>query len=91
MPAAIQDISLLVDEKITAGEVKKALTEGAGPLLESIELFDRFQKPGEKKISLAFTLTFRAADRTLTSDEVSAAREQAGAMATKRCGATIRS
>ncbi|NDC13191.1 MAG: hypothetical protein EBZ85_03545, partial [Actinobacteria bacterium] len=67
------------------------LKEGAGLLLESIELFDRFQKPGEKNVSLAFTLTFRAPDRTLTSDEVSALREKAGLMAAKRCGATIRS
>lgn len=91
MPAAIQDISLFVDEKVTAAEVRDALKEGAGLLLESIELFDRFQKPGEKNVSLAFTLTFRAPDRTLTSDEVSALREKAGLMAAKRCGATIRS
>lgn len=91
MPAAIQDISLFVDEKISAAEVQDALVSGAGELLESIYLFDRFQKPGETQVSLAFSLVFRASDRTLTSEEVSELRSAAGAAAVKACGATIRS
>ncbi|MFM8193311.1 MAG: phenylalanine--tRNA ligase subunit beta, partial [Actinomycetota bacterium] len=47
MPAAIQDISLFVDQKVSAAEVKTALIDGAGELLEGIQLFDRFQKQGE--------------------------------------------
>lgn len=90
MPAAIQDISLFVPEKITSAEVERALREGAGDLLESITLFDRFQREGEDQVSLAFTLAFRAPDRTLTSDEVSQFRERAGAAAVKKCGASIR-
>ena len=91
MPAAIQDISLFVDEKVSAAEVQDALVSGAGELLESIYLFDRFQKPGETQVSLAFSLVFRASDRTLTSEEVSELRSAAGAAAAKACGATIRS
>ncbi|MFM8404424.1 MAG: phenylalanine--tRNA ligase subunit beta [Actinomycetota bacterium] len=91
MPAAIQDISLFVDQKVSAAEVKAALIDGAGELLESIHLFDRFQKEGETQVSLAFTLIFRAPDRTLTSDEVSELRARAGAEATSRCGAIVRS
>jgi phenylalanyl-tRNA synthetase beta chain len=91
MPAAIQDISLFVDQKVSAAEVKTALIDGAGELLESIHLFDRFQKQGETQVSLAFTLTFRAPNRTLTSDEVSELRARAGAEATRRCGAIVRS
>lgn len=90
MPAAIQDISLYVDQSVTAAAVQAALVAGAGELLESIQLFDRFQKPGEVQVSLAFSLVFRAPDRTLTSDEVSALREAAGASAVKNCKATIR-
>ena len=90
LPAAIQDISLFVPATTPAGEVAAALAEGAGELLEKIELFDRFQKPGEDLVSLAFTLTFRAPDRTLTSDEVSQLRERAGERAVARVGATIR-
>ena len=43
------------------------------------------------KVSLAFTMVFRAADRTLKTEEVSAAREAAAAEALKRCGAIVRS
>jgi phenylalanyl-tRNA synthetase beta chain len=91
MPAAIQDISLFVSAEVSASEVAKALQSGAGELLESVHLFDKFQRPGENQVSLAFTLTFRAKDRTLTSEEVSRLRESAGAAAKEFCGATIRS
>jgi phenylalanyl-tRNA synthetase beta chain len=90
MPAAVQDIALVVDQKITAAQLTEALKAGAGELLESIELFDRYDKLGDGKVSLAFTLTFRAPDRTLKTEEVSAARESAAAEAAKRCGATVR-
>ena len=89
-PPAIQDISLFVASKVPAGDVANALREGAGELLESIELFDRFQKPGEDLVSLAFTLTFRASDRTLTTEEVSELRRKAGEAAVSKFGAEIR-
>jgi phenylalanyl-tRNA synthetase beta chain len=79
-----------VDSRVPALEVQEALREGAGNLLESIALFDRYDKVGDGKVSLAFTLTFRAEDRTLTGEEVSAMREAATNLAAKRCGATVR-
>lgn len=91
MPAAVQDIALIVDAKVSAADLMQALRDGAGELLESIELFDRYDKIGDGKVSLAFTLVFRAFDRTLKTEEVSAAREAAAAEAKKRCGATVRS
>jgi phenylalanyl-tRNA synthetase beta chain len=90
MPAAVQDVALIVDSNIPAAEVQQALEDGAGDLLESISLFDRYDKIGDGKVSLAFTLTFRAADRTLTGEEVSAMREAATSLAGKRFGATVR-
>jgi len=90
MPAAVQDVALIVDSHVPALEVQEALREGAGNLLESIALFDRYDKVGDGKVSLAFTLTFRAEDRTLTGEEVSAMREAATNLATKRCGAIVR-
>jgi phenylalanyl-tRNA synthetase beta chain len=90
MPAAMQDVALIVDSTVTALQVQEALMEGAGDLLESISLFDRYDKVGDGKVSLAFTLTFRAADRTLTSEEVSSMRESATNVASKRCGAVVR-
>ena len=91
MPAASQDISLMVDSHIPAIDVENALRSGAGDLLESITLFDRYEKAGDPKVSLAFTMVFRAPDRTLTAEEVTGYREAAGAKATELCGAVIRS
>ena len=91
MPAALQDVALIVDDSVSAGDVQAALRAGAGNLLESITLFDRYDKIGDGKISLAFSLVFRANDRTLTGAEVAQAREAAVAEAGKRTGAVLRS
>ena len=90
MPAALQDIALIVNEKVAAGEVEAALRAGAGDLLESVTLFDRYDKLGDGQISLAFSLVFRAPDRTLTGSEVAAMRESAVAAAAKATGAVLR-
>jgi len=90
MPAAVQDVALIVDKEVTAKDVEDALRKGAGPLLESVTLFDRYDKIGDGKISLAFTLVFRDQNRTLTGEEVSAMRESATQMASKTCGAVLR-
>jgi phenylalanyl-tRNA synthetase beta chain len=90
MPAATQDVSLIIDQAIPAAKVEAALVSGAGSLLESISLFDRYESVGDGKVSLAFTLTFRAEDRTLTADEVTGYRESAVASAAKECGAVVR-
>jgi phenylalanyl-tRNA synthetase beta chain len=91
MPAALQDVALIVDDSVAAGDVQSALRAGAGNLLESITLFDRYDKIGDGKISLAFSLVFRASDRTLTGAEVTEAREAAVAEASRRTGAVLRS
>ncbi len=90
MPAATQDVSLVVASSLSAATVEAALVAGAGPLLESIKLFDRYSNLGEGKVSLAFTLTFRAPDRTLTVDEVTSYREAAVASASASCEAVVR-
>jgi phenylalanyl-tRNA synthetase beta chain len=90
MPAAVQDVALIIDSNVSAADVEGALRAGAGDLLESITLFDRYDKIGDGKISLAFTLVFRAQDRTLTGEEVSAMREAATAVAASKFGAVVR-
>jgi phenylalanyl-tRNA synthetase beta chain len=90
MPPALQDVALIVDEKVSAASVESALRKGAGELLESIVLFDRYDKMGDGKISLAYSLTFRAPDRTLTGAEITQVREAAVAQAVKDCGAILR-
>ena len=91
-PVAKEDVSLVVAEEVAAAEVEAALVAGAGPLLESISLFDVFtggQVPAGHK-SLAFALRFRAPDRTLTDADTAAARQAAVAEATARTGAELR-
>ncbi|MEV7137554.1 phenylalanine--tRNA ligase subunit beta [Streptomyces tauricus] len=92
-PVATQDVALVVDRDVPAAEVEAALREGAGELLESVRLFDVYEgeQLGEGRKSLAYALRFRAADRTLTVDEASAARDAAVALAGARAGAVLRS
>ena len=91
-PVATQDVALVVPAGTPAAEVEAALRDGGGELLESVRLFDvyRGSQVGEGRASLAFALRFRAADRTLTADEASAAREAAVAEAARRTGAVQR-
>lgn len=91
MPPAIQDLALVVDEEVSAERVKAALISGAGELLERIDLFDRYDKFAPGKISLAFTITLRASDRTLTSEEIAEIRKRAVASAQAATGAILRS
>lgn len=91
-PSLHQDIALVVDEDVPAETVRRTLEEGAGELLESVELFDVFrgEKLGESKKSLAFKMFFRAAERTLTDDEVNTHRLAAAELASERLGAEMR-
>jgi phenylalanyl-tRNA synthetase beta chain len=91
-PVATQDVALVVPADVPADDVLAALREGAGELLEDVALFDVYAGKGieDGKKSLAFGLRFRAADRTLTADEASAARESAVALAGERFGAVQR-
>ncbi len=91
-PVATQDVALVVDASIPAADVESALRDGAGDLLEALRLFDVYVGPqvGEGKRSLAFALRFRAPDRTLTAEEITAARDAAVAEARRRTGAELR-
>ncbi|MGD9484192.1 phenylalanine--tRNA ligase subunit beta [Streptomyces sp. TRM70308] len=91
-PVATQDVALVVDAAVPAAEVEAALREGAGDLLESLRLFDVFtgEQLGAGRKSLAYALRFRAAERTLTAEEATAAREAAVAAAVSRTGAELR-
>ena len=91
-PLATQDVALVVDREVVAGDVLAALREGAGELLEDVALFDVYEGKGieDGKKSLAFGLRFRATDRTLTADEASEARAAAVAVAAAKFGAVQR-
>ncbi len=90
-PAATQDLSVVVDASVPAGDVLAAVREGAGPLLEHVALVDDFRGgdlDGAK--SLTFALRFRDAERTLTAAQATEAKLAGLALATERTGATLR-
>jgi phenylalanyl-tRNA synthetase beta chain len=91
-PAVFQDVSLIVGADVAAQSVVDAVRDGAGELLEDVRLFDVYTGPqiGEGRKSLTLALRFRAADRTLTEDEASAARDAAVKSAADRVGAVQR-
>jgi phenylalanyl-tRNA synthetase beta chain len=91
-PPVLVDLALVVPDEVPAAEVEAALRDGAGELLESLRLFDVYTGPpvpaGSR--SLAYALTLRAPDRTLTGEEANAARDAAIAVAVERTGAVLR-
>jgi phenylalanyl-tRNA synthetase beta chain len=95
-PLAVQDVALIVPTSVPAVDVERALVAGAAEVgdvaLESLTLFDIYtgDQVGEGRKSLAYTLRFRAPDRTLTADEASAVRDAAVAEAARQTGAALR-
>jgi phenylalanyl-tRNA synthetase beta chain len=91
-PVGKEDVALVVDADVSAADVAAALTAGAGELLESLRLFDLYtgEQIGDGKKSLAFSLRFRAPDRTLTEAEIAVARDAAVAAAAAKVGAALR-
>jgi phenylalanyl-tRNA synthetase beta chain len=75
-PASAIDLAFVVDAGTSAGAVRDTLVAAGGELLEAVRLFDVFRSDalGEGKVSLAFSLRFRSADRTLTDEEIGALR-----------------
>jgi phenylalanyl-tRNA synthetase beta chain len=86
------DVALVADAGVPAADLTDALRDGGGDLLEDVRLFDVYTgaQVGEGRRSLAFTLRFRAPDRTLTSEEANTARDAAVAVAAQRHGAALR-
>ncbi|MQA07539.1 MAG: phenylalanine--tRNA ligase subunit beta [Pseudonocardiaceae bacterium] len=91
-PPVLQDVALVVNADVPAADVAEVLRSGAGELLESVALFDVYtgDQVAEGKRSLAFSLRFRAPDRTLTEHEATEARDAAVAAATEKFGAKLR-
>ncbi len=71
-PGASRDIAMVVDEAVCVGDIAEIFDEQMGGILESYTLFDIYRgaQLGENKKSVAYSLSFRASDRTLTDDEV---------------------
>lgn len=71
-PATSRDIAVILDKNINVGEVIKIIESNRNGILESYSLFDVYEgeQVGDGKKSVAYSLLFRAEDRTLTDKEV---------------------
>ncbi|MGH7407170.1 MAG: phenylalanine--tRNA ligase subunit beta, partial [Candidatus Methylomirabilales bacterium] len=91
-PAVIRDVAVLVPADLPAARVREVIEAAGGAGVESVTLFDLYE--GEKvpagHRSLAFSVAYRAADRTLTDAEVNAAHAEVLARLQTELGATIR-
>jgi phenylalanyl-tRNA synthetase beta chain len=90
-PAVLQDLAVVVDQAVPAAAVRAAVIAGGGELLRTAEVFDLYQgeQLGVGRKSLALRLEFRAADRTLTDEEVGGLRDSIAA-ALGEIGGTLR-
>ena len=87
-PAVSIDQAFVVDESVTHERLEQCMTSAGGKLLSDVRLFDVYrdeERIGTGKKSMAYALTYRAADRTLTSEEVDKAHTK---LVKKVCGAT---
>jgi phenylalanyl-tRNA synthetase beta chain len=87
-----RDLSIIVKKDLTAEKIEEIIRETSGDLLEDIFLFDVYEgKPvPEGERSLAFSLTFRAPDRTLSSEEVDSLMNQIKETLKERLEAKVR-
>lgn len=77
-PAVTRDISMIVKKDILAGQIEAMIAQRGGKILESIQLFDIYEgsqiQEGFK--SMAYTITFRAKDRTLDENDITGAMKK---------------
>ena len=92
-PAATRDLALLCDEDVPVIHLENAIREVGGKMLEDVKLFDvfRHEKLGAGKKSVAFSLTLRNSDHTITDEEVDKVIRKALINLEKKCGAALRS
>jgi phenylalanyl-tRNA synthetase beta chain len=92
-PGSERDIAVLVDVNVEAGRMIETIRQAAGELLVGVSIFDVYQGPqvpaGKK--SLAFGLTYRSQERTLTDEEVTASFDRVKEALANAYGAELRS
>ncbi len=92
-PPVLEDLAIIVAEEIPAEQVANVIYQSAGNMLSKLRLFDvyRGEQIGEGKKSLAYSLTYQAADRTLTDQEVLKIRQRIIKRLETEIGASLRS
>jgi phenylalanyl-tRNA synthetase beta chain len=91
-PASARDLAIVIDEAIEAGDVAAALRAAGGALVERVALFDQYRggQLGAGKKSLAFRITYRDPEATLTDPRVDDAHASLVADARSRFAAEVR-
>ena len=91
-PSVQRDIAVVVDPNVPAGDLHRAIKEAGGGSLESVRAFDEYRgdQAGEGRKSIAFTLTFRSPERTLTDAEVEKVLSEIRKRLEKKHGARFR-
>jgi phenylalanyl-tRNA synthetase beta chain len=92
-PAVRQDIAVSVPENVPVGDLVAAAREAAGEELREIRVFDvyRGEQVGEGRKSVAFSVAYQSAERTLTEEDATALRDGIVALLTERFDAELRS
>ena len=91
-PTVSRDLSLICDEAVTVAQVEEVISASAGKLLRDVKLFDIYRGTGvpEGKKSMAFSLSLRADDRTLTDADSEAVVTKVLAALAEKLGASLR-
>ena len=94
-PAVTRDVAMFVGPKVTHADIVKVIAAANEPLLEKVELFDLFmendaREHSQARKSLAYSLTYRDKNRTLTNEEVSAAHARIRERLRNDVGAELR-
>lgn len=94
-PAINRDIAMIVPEKLAHAEILRVIENPTEPLLERVQLFDLFEGVERTAAtasgkSLAYRLTYRAKNRTLTNEEVTAAHAKIRERLKRELGVTLR-
>ena len=92
-PASTRDLAIVVDDAVPAAAMQQTIAQACGAILESVRLFDVYKGKGiaEGKKSVAYSISLRAADRTLKDEECDAAMQKALAALAQAHGAALRS
>ena len=93
-PSVEHDLAIVVDDSVTCEDLERRLRSAGGKLLVGVRLFDVYrdaERVGEGKKSMAFALTYRSDDHTLTSEEVEKAHSKLVAKVCKATGGEVRS
>ncbi|MCK4375444.1 MAG: phenylalanine--tRNA ligase subunit beta, partial [Candidatus Brocadiae bacterium] len=91
-PATSRDLALVVDEGVLWADMERCVRRSAPPTLESLEFFDvyRGEPVPQGRKSIAFRLTFRRHDGTITAAEAEEARGAVLAALAEQFGAELR-